>query len=92
MNASPVYLDAATAARCIRSRGRRCWPPWTTAGPTRAGSTRQARRARQLLDAAREAAAQTLGVRADELSFTPSGTTAAHAAVLGGLRRAAAGR
>jgi cysteine desulfurase len=45
----------------------------------------QARRARQLLDAAREAAAQTLGVRPDELSFTPSGTSAAHSAVLGGL-------
>jgi len=45
----------------------------------------QARRARQLLDAARAAAAEVLRVRPDELSFTPSGTAAAHAAVLGGL-------
>ena len=37
--------------RCIRSPGRRCWRRWTTAGPTRPGSTPQARRARQLLDA-----------------------------------------
>lgn len=44
-----------------------------------------ARRARQLLDAARTAVAQTLGVRADEVTFTSSGSTAAHAAVLGGL-------
>ncbi|MDG4832264.1 aminotransferase class V-fold PLP-dependent enzyme [Solwaraspora sp. WMMD1047] len=45
----------------------------------------QARRARQLLDAARAATAEILRVRPDELSFTPSGTAAAHAAVLGGL-------
>ena len=50
---------------------RRCSPPWTTAGPTRTGSTPQARRARQLLDAARAAAAESLGVRPDELSFSP---------------------
>lgn len=45
----------------------------------------QARRARQLLDAARGAVASTLGVRDDEVSFTGSGTAAAHAAVLGRL-------
>jgi cysteine desulfurase len=45
----------------------------------------QARRARQLLDAAQAAVAETLGVRPEELSFAPSGTAAAQAAVLGGL-------
>lgn len=53
----------------------------------------QARRARLLLDAARATFAQVLGVRPDEVSFTSSGSTAAHAAVLGGLagrRRAGA--
>lgn len=53
----------------------------------------QARRARLLLDAARDTFAQVLGVRPDEVTFTGSGTTAAHAAVLGGLagrRRAGA--
>lgn len=54
----------------------------------------RARRARLLLDAARDTIAQVLGVRADEVSFTSSGTTAVHAAVLGGLagrRRAGPG-
>jgi cysteine desulfurase len=45
----------------------------------------QARRARQLLDAAQAAVAEILSVRPEELSFTASGTAAAQAAVLGGL-------
>jgi cysteine desulfurase len=45
----------------------------------------QARRARQLLDAARAATAEIFAVRPDELFFTPSGTAAARDAVLGGL-------
>jgi cysteine desulfurase len=45
----------------------------------------QARRARQLLDAARGAMADSLGVREDELHFCPSGTDAAGLAVRGGL-------
>ena len=51
-----------------------------------------ARRARLLLDAARETVAECLGVRADEVTFTTSGTQAAHLAVLGTLaaRRPAA--
>src|SRR5690606_7099013 len=46
---------------------------------------RSARRAAQLLDAARAAVATVLGVREDEVSFTASGTAAVHAGVLGGL-------
>jgi cysteine desulfurase len=42
-----------------------------------------ARRARALLDGAREAVATVLGARTDELSFAPSGTLAAHLGVLG---------
>ena len=49
---------------------------------------REGRRAALLLDAAREAAAEAVGCRADELVFTPSGTRALHSAVAG----AAAGR
>jgi cysteine desulfurase len=52
---------------------------------------REGRRARQLLDAARETVAGVLGSRADEVSFCASGTQAAHLAVLGtasGRRRA----
>lgn len=45
-----------------------------------------ARRARQLLDAARGAAADVLGVRTEELTFTPGGTDANRRAVVGLLR------
>jgi cysteine desulfurase len=45
----------------------------------------EARRARQLLDAARETVAAVFGARADEVVFCASGTQAAHLAVLGGL-------
>ncbi|HZE49165.1 MAG TPA: aminotransferase class V-fold PLP-dependent enzyme [Jatrophihabitantaceae bacterium] len=47
------------------------------------------RRARLLLDAARESTAECLGARPDEVSFTANGTQALHAAALGSL---AAGR
>jgi cysteine desulfurase len=46
---------------------------------------REGRRARLLLDAAREAAAEAVGCRADELSFTSSGTSAVHTGVAGAL-------
>ncbi|GAA2406564.1 cysteine desulfurase/sulfurtransferase TusA family protein [Actinomadura vinacea] len=52
-----------------------------------------ARGARVLLDGARARTAEALGVRADELSFTTSGTQAVHLAVLGALHaRRRAGR
>ncbi len=44
------------------------------------------RRARLLLDGAREAVAAQLGARPDEVRFTASGTEAAHLGVLGVLR------
>ncbi|MFJ8127221.1 cysteine desulfurase/sulfurtransferase TusA family protein [Streptomyces hydrogenans] len=46
---------------------------------------REGRRARLLLDAAREAAAEAVGCRPDELVFTPSGTRAVHSGVSGAL-------
>ncbi|MFD4604297.1 cysteine desulfurase/sulfurtransferase TusA family protein [Streptomyces sp. NPDC058464] len=46
---------------------------------------REGRKARMLLDAAREAAADAVGCRPDELTFTPSGTRAVHAGVAGAL-------
>ncbi|WP_125264101.1 cysteine desulfurase/sulfurtransferase TusA family protein [Streptomyces alboflavus] len=46
---------------------------------------REGRRARMLLDAAREAAAEAVGCRADELVFTPSGTRALHDGIAGAL-------
>ncbi|MGW3587585.1 aminotransferase class V-fold PLP-dependent enzyme [Streptomyces fungicidicus] len=54
---------------------------------------REGRRARMLLDAAREAAAETVGCRADELVFTSSGTAAVHCGIAGALAgRRRAGR
>ncbi|MGI5198743.1 cysteine desulfurase/sulfurtransferase TusA family protein [Streptomyces sp. CA-288835] len=46
---------------------------------------REGRRARLLLDAAREAAAEAVGCRADELVFTSSGTSAVHSGIAGAL-------
>ncbi|MFI0236603.1 cysteine desulfurase/sulfurtransferase TusA family protein [Streptomyces sp. NPDC016845] len=46
---------------------------------------REGRRARLLLDAAREAAAEAVGCRPDELVFTSSGTRAVHDGVAGAL-------
>ncbi|NEA62175.1 cysteine desulfurase/sulfurtransferase TusA family protein [Streptomyces sp. SID12488] len=46
---------------------------------------REGRRARMLLDAAREAAAEEVGCRPDELTFTSSGTRAVHTGMAGAL-------
>ncbi|WP_344383562.1 cysteine desulfurase/sulfurtransferase TusA family protein [Streptomyces thermolineatus] len=46
---------------------------------------REGRRARLLLDAARETAAEAVGCRPDELVFTPSGTAAVHSGMAGAL-------
>jgi cysteine desulfurase len=88
-----AYLDAATAAP-LHPVAREAFlaaleDGW--ADPDRLYSA--GRRAGRLLDAARAATAESLGVRPDEVSFTPSGTSAVHAAVLGGLAgRRRAGR
>lgn len=47
---------------------------------------RPGREARLLLDNARDATAQALGVRPDEVTFTPSGTHAVHLGLLGLVR------
>lgn len=53
----------------------------------------EGRRAALLLDAAREAAAEAVGCRPDELVFTPSGTHAVHSGMSGALAgRRRAGR
>ncbi|MFZ4208094.1 cysteine desulfurase/sulfurtransferase TusA family protein [Streptomyces griseoincarnatus] len=46
---------------------------------------KEGRRARLLLDAAREAAAEAVRCRPDELVFTPSGTAAVHTGIAGAL-------
>lgn len=80
-----AYFDAATAAP-LHPVARQALLAALTDGWADPGKLyAQARRARQLLDAARAATADVLGVRPDELFFTASGTAAAHTAVLGGL-------
>jgi cysteine desulfurase len=80
-----AYLDAATAAP-LHPVARQALlaaldDGW--ADPDRLYAA--GRRADQLLDAARAATADCLGVRPDEVTFVASGTAAVHAAVLGGL-------
>ena len=81
----PLYLDAASAAP-LHPVAREALlaaldDGW--ADPSRLYGA--GRRARLLLDAARQSVAESLGVRADEVSFCANGTQAAHRAVRGGL-------
>ncbi|MEE6260520.1 cysteine desulfurase family protein [Plantactinospora sonchi] len=85
MNVPPAYFDAAAAAPLHPVARQAMLAALEDGWADPAKLYTQARRARQLLDAARAATAEVLRVRPDELSFTPSGTAAAHAAVLGGL-------
>ena len=82
---STTYFDAATAAplhpAAVAALHAALADGW--ADPDRI--YREGRRARQLLDGARAAVADVVGVRAEEVTFCPSGTTAAHLAVLGSL-------
>jgi cysteine desulfurase len=80
---APAYLDAAAGVP-LHPVGRQALlaaleDGW--ADPAKLYTP--GRRARQLLDAARDAVAGTLGVRADEVSFTSGGAAACHAAVRG---------
>jgi cysteine desulfurase len=88
-----AYLDAASAEP-LHPAAREALLEGLEAGwadPARLH--REGRLARMLLDGARERVAAMLGCRADEVSFTASGTQAAHLAVLGAARaRRRAGR
>jgi cysteine desulfurase len=85
VTATRVYLDAATAAP-LHPVAREAWGAALDDGwadPLRLYS--EARRAGQLLDAARGAVAEVIGARPDEVVFCANGTQAAHLAVLGAL-------
>ncbi|MBV7694818.1 cysteine desulfurase/sulfurtransferase TusA family protein [Streptomyces sp. TRM70350] len=80
-----AYFDAASAAplhpvarQALQASLDEGW-----ADPAR--MYREGRRARMLLDAAREAAAEAVGCRPDELVFASSGTRAVHTGVAGAL-------
>jgi cysteine desulfurase len=82
----PGHLDAASGAPW-HPVARAAWEAATADGWADPGRLYGAgRRARLLLDAAREAVAEALAARPDEISFAPNGTVALHAAVLGTLR------
>ncbi|MFF5189573.1 cysteine desulfurase/sulfurtransferase TusA family protein [Streptomyces sp. NPDC000345] len=86
-----VYFDAASAAP-LHPVARQALLAALDEGWADPGRLyREGRRARLLLDAAREAAAEAVGCRPDELVFTSSGTRAVQtgvAGVLAGRRRA----
>ncbi|MFF7310998.1 aminotransferase class V-fold PLP-dependent enzyme [Streptomyces sp. NPDC008137] len=80
-----AYFDAASAAP-LHSVARQALLASLDEGwadPARL--YREGRRARMLLDAAREAAAEAVGCRVDELVFTSSGTRAVHTGIAGAL-------
>jgi cysteine desulfurase len=81
----PAYLDAAAGAPLhpIAREALLAALDDGWADPARLYGA--GRRARLLLDSAREAVADELGARPDEISFAANGTQALHAAVLGTL-------
>ena len=90
----PAYLDHASSTPLV-PEARETLLAALDAGwadPVRLHSP--ARQARLLLDNARAAVAESLGLRADEVSFTSSGTQAVHLGLLGLLqaRRRVSGR
>jgi cysteine desulfurase len=80
---SMAYFDAASAEPLHPSAREALLAALDDGWADPARLHREGRRARMLLDQAREAVAAELGCRPDELSFTSSGTQAVHLAVLG---------
>ena len=80
-----VYLDNASATPLHPAAREVLFAAYDEgwADPSRLHSP--GRRARALLDASREQVAALIGARPDEVSFTSSGTSSIHAALLGAL-------
>jgi cysteine desulfurase len=78
-----AYFDAASAEQLHPTAREALLAGLADGWADPARLHREGRRARLLLDQAREAVAAELGCRPDELSFTTSGTQAVHLAVLG---------
>ncbi|MFD8520444.1 cysteine desulfurase/sulfurtransferase TusA family protein [Streptomyces capillispiralis] len=79
------YFDAASAAPLHPVARRALMASLDEGWADPARLHKEGRRARLLLDAAREAAAEAVGCRPDELVFTPSGTRAVHSGIAGAL-------
>ncbi|AWT42766.1 MULTISPECIES: cysteine desulfurase/sulfurtransferase TusA family protein [Streptomyces] len=80
-----AYFDAASAAPLHPVARQALLASLDEGWADPARLYREGRRARMLLDAAREAVAEAVGCRADEVVFTSSGTRAVHAGVSGVL-------
>ncbi|QTD98044.1 cysteine desulfurase/sulfurtransferase TusA family protein [Streptomyces cyanogenus] len=80
-----AYFDAASAAPLHPVARQALLASLDDGWADPARLHREGRKARMLLDASREAAAEAVGCRADEVVFTPSGTRAVHSAVAGAL-------
>ncbi len=81
-----AYFDAASAEPLHPSAREALLAGLADGWADPARLHREGRRARMLLDQAREAVAAELGCRPDELSFTSSGTQAVHLAVIGAVQ------
>jgi cysteine desulfurase len=81
-----IYLDAASAAPLHPVAREALHAALADGWADPAKLYTQARRARQLLDAARGATADLLGIRTEELTFTTGGTQANRRAIAGVLR------
>ncbi|WP_406492277.1 cysteine desulfurase/sulfurtransferase TusA family protein [Streptomyces sp. NBC_01604] len=79
------YLDAASSAPLHPVARQALMASLDEGWADPARLYREGRRARMLLDAAREAAAEAVGCRPDELMFTSSGTRAVHSGIAGAL-------
>jgi len=87
-----VYFDAASAEPMVPEAARALLAGLEDGWADPVRLHREGRRARLLLDQARERVAAVLSCRADEVTFTASGTEAVHLGVLGVVeaRRSAA--
>ncbi|MFF9348701.1 cysteine desulfurase/sulfurtransferase TusA family protein [Streptomyces sp. NPDC014734] len=79
------YFDAASSAPLHPVARRALLAALDEGWADPARPYREGRRARLLLDSARQAAAEAVGCRPDELIFTPSGTLAVHSGISGAL-------
>jgi cysteine desulfurase len=80
-----AYFDAASAEPIVPAAKAALLEALDDGWADPARLHREGRRARLLLDQARERVAAAFGCRADEVSFTGSGTQAVHLAVLGAV-------
>ncbi|MGV4985072.1 aminotransferase class V-fold PLP-dependent enzyme [Streptomyces sp. NRAIS4] len=80
-----AYFDAASAAPLHPVARQALLASLDEGWADPARLYREGRKARMLLDAAREAAAEAVGCRADEVVFTSSGTRALHIGIAGAL-------